>query len=156
MLAELKPTVLIDTREQAPLVINDFPTEIATLPVGDYGLKGFSDWNNPRFIVERKSPDDLVGSLTQGRERFMRECWKLRQFQTAILLVECWQKDIETGNFRSNATPASIMGSISSLQVRCGIQVVWGGDPDGAARAFERLVRVFVSGVARDYKRLLA
>jgi len=49
-----------------------FPVERATLPAGDYGLRGFSDWANPVFIVERKSGADLCGSLGKGRERSLR------------------------------------------------------------------------------------
>jgi DNA excision repair protein ERCC-4 len=150
------PTILIDSREQLPLDIQGFPTEVIGLPVGDYGIKGFSDWNNSRFIVERKSLDDLVGSLTQGRERFFKECEKMRQFQTAILLIEGMPNDIELETYRSRAKGSSIQGSIAALQVRANLQVVWGGGHTGAARALERLVRVFVSGVERDYRRLVS
>lgn len=90
------PTIIIDTREQAPLPIEAYPVERATLPVGDYGIAGFSDWDNPAFIVERKSLDDLVQSLTHGRDRFEREVLKLRQIGFRALLIEAEQSQIES------------------------------------------------------------
>ena len=44
-------TIIIDTREQQPLKIEAYPVEVESLPVGDYGIKGLSDWGNPAFII---------------------------------------------------------------------------------------------------------
>lgn len=149
-----KPTVLIDTREQLPLRITAYPTQEATLPVGDYGIEGFSDWGNPQFIAERKSLSDLIGSLTFERERFMRECQKLRQFRFAALIIEAERRSIEAGLYRSEATPASILGSLAALEVRTGLHVIYSGDAAGAAVDLERLVRVFCHGIEKDFARL--
>lgn len=146
--------ILVDTREQRPLEFENYPTEAATLPVGDYGLKGFSDWDNPQFIVERKSLDDLIGSLTAGRERFMKECEKMRQFQFAAILVEARRIEVEQGEYRSQAKPQSILGSLSSLMVRAGIHVIFAGDRKLAAVELERLVRTFARGIESDYRKL--
>ena len=151
---EHSPTITIDTREQNPLDIQAYPVERGTLPVGDYGISGFSDWDNPRFIVERKSLDDLVGSLTSGRDRFMRECEKLRQFTFAALLIEGFEGEAELGQYHSKAHPNSIMASLAALQVRANIHVMWCRDHEGAARMFERLVRQFIRGIEKDVKRL--
>ena len=61
-ITQISPVVLIDTREKSPLAISAYPTAVETLSVGDYGIRNFSDWNNPAFIGERKSLEDLVGS----------------------------------------------------------------------------------------------
>ena len=150
----MNPIVTIDSREQRPLAITGFPAERRALPCGDYGIAGFSDWTNPQFVVERKSLPDLVGSLTTGRERFWRECMKLRQFKHAILLIEAWPEDVLEHRYRSAASPAAIMGSLRALSLRCGIHIVWGGDHAGAAAELEGLVKVFVSGIQKDAKRL--
>jgi ERCC4-type nuclease len=147
-------TIQIDTREQRPLKITAYPIETATLPVGDYGIRGFSDWQNPRFIVERKSVADLVGSLTQGRERFMKEVELLRRFQFAAIVIEGMEADVERGEYQSKATPQSILASLNAIQVRAGVHLLWCGSPLGAARRVEILVRQFVRGVEKDYKRL--
>jgi ERCC4-type nuclease len=147
-------TILIDTREQLPLEITAYPVEAATLPVGDYGVKGFSDWTNPKFIVERKSVADLVGSLTQGRERFMKEVELLRRFQFAAIVVEGAEGDVERGDYQSKATPQSILASLDAIIVRTNIHVFWCGTPAGAARKVEGLVRQFVRGIEKDYRKL--
>jgi len=54
--------ILVDSREQLPL----FPGNRATLLCGDYTthkLKGC-------FVIERKSLQDLYGSIVQGNQRF--------------------------------------------------------------------------------------
>jgi len=145
-------TILVDTREQAPLDITAFPTERATLPVGDYGIAGFSDWTNPAFIIERKSLDDLVGSLTTGRERFMREVERLRQFRFHALVVEALEAEVSFHHYRSDATPQSILQSLAALQVRCDLHVLWCADAERTARCVERLVRQFVRGIEKDYR----
>ena len=151
----MKPVVLQDTREQWPLQIAAFPVEVGTLPVGDYGLKGFSDWQNPGFVVERKTLDDLIQSLVfDDRSRFLREIEKLRQFRFRGLLVEGHQQQVATGDYRSKATPESMTASLDALSVRAGIHIFWCGDHDGAARQLEGLVRQFVRGIEKDWKRL--
>ncbi len=148
--------IQIDTREQRPLEIAAYSVEATTLPVGDYGIRGFSDWKNPRFIVERKSLDDLVGSLTQGRDRFMKEVELLRRFQFAAIVVEGTEADVERGDYQSRATPQSILASLDAIAVRTNIHVFWCGTPAGAARKVEGLVRQFVRGIEKDYRNLTA
>ncbi len=151
----MEPTVLQDSREQLPLDLT-YPVEIVGLPCGDYGVRGFSDWGNPAFIVERKSLDDLIGSLTSGRERFWKECLKLRQFAFRAILIEAYPGEVEMHQYRSRCLPQSVFGSLAALQVRMGLHVIWAGDRDRAARELERLVRVFCSGISKDWKRLQA
>ena len=153
---ELTPVVLVDAREQTPLDIQAYPVEVCTLSAGDYGIRGFSDWNNPRFIAERKSIDDLIGSLTRERERFWRELGLLRRFGFAALLVEARESDVESGQYRSMAKPQSILASLTAIEVRMGVHVLWCGSHDGAARRFEMLVRQFVRGIEKEHKALMA
>ena len=148
--------MLVDTREQQPLHLPTFQSETATLPVGDYGIKGFSDWANPSFVVERKSAGDLVSSLTHERERFFREIEKLRAFQFAALVIEAHEADIAAGNYRSDAAPEAILQSLTAIQVRTGVHVLWAGDATGAALALERLVRQFIRGRAKEVAVLAA
>lgn len=150
----MNPVVLIDTREQRPLKIKAYPVEVIGLPVGDYGIKGFSDWNNPQFICERKSLDDLIQSLTHGRDRFEREVLKMRQFAFRALLIEAEQVQVEIGDFRSAAKPNAIMQSLASFQVRNNLHVIWCGNHNSTARTLERLVRQFVRGLEKNMHRL--
>ncbi|MCG3198532.1 MAG: ERCC4 domain-containing protein [Candidatus Omnitrophica bacterium] len=147
-------TVVRDTREQAPLKISAYPVVVQKLVVGDYGILGFSDLVNPAFIVERKSLDDLVVSLTTERGRFMTEVQTMRRFRFAAVLVEGLPSDVWEKRYRSDATPQSVMASVDCLMVRCGIHMIWSLAELSAARQFERLVRAFVGGVIRDHRLL--
>ncbi len=74
--ATLKPenvTALIDTREQQLLDLSPLRTEQATLPTGDYSLKGLEHV----VAIERKSLDDLLGVVGRDRPRFDREVQRL-------------------------------------------------------------------------------
>lgn len=151
---DFTPTVQIDSREQLPLDVQGFPTEVVGLPVGDYGVKGFSDWTNPQFIVERKSLSDLISSLTSGRERFDREVLKLRQFGFRALLIEAVVGECEFAQYRSSVKPATIFQSLAAYQVRTNLHVLWCGSHQGAARQLEMLVRQFTRGITKDFRRL--
>jgi len=153
-MSEPSPIVLCDTREQTPLPIRAYPVEREGLPVGDYSIRGFHDWSNPAFAVERKSLNDLIGSLTFGRERFWKELEKLRQFRFAALVIEADRTDIEQHTYRSAATPESVFQSLTAIMVRCNIHVVFCGDADGAARMVESMVRQFARKIAKDADRL--
>lgn len=149
-------TIQIDTREQRPLEITAYPTERIGLPVGDYGIRNFSDWNNPRFIVERKSVDDLVGSVTSGRARFLKEIEKLRQFEFRALLIEGTRLDVELGHFKSCTAPASVLATLDAISVRANVHCFWCSDPEGAARQLESLVRQFIRGIEKQARLILA
>ena len=128
MKQELTPTILIDTREQNPLRFGNLPSERATLPVGGYGVRGFSDWENPAFIIERKNLEDLCHRLGKDRERFLRECEKMRAFRFKALVIEAVQDQVELAQYRSL--------------------------PVGAARKVESLAAMFARGIEKDFRRL--
>lgn len=155
-MTEAKPIIQIDAREQRPAPIVGYRVEVVGLPVGDYGIKGFSDWDRPAFIIERKSLSDLVGSLTGGRARFMREVEKMRAFGFAALVIEAERDQVCLGQYRSKATPQLILASLDAIAVRAGVHVFWAGSPDGCARQIESLVRQFVRGIEKQHRALWA
>lgn len=93
--------IVIDTREQLPFSFAAIPadkehgggtwqvtTERRTLPSGDYSLAGFET----RVAVERKSVSDLFGTISQGRDRFVRELERLAEYDYAAVVIEGdWQ-----------------------------------------------------------------
>lgn len=133
------PPVVVDTREQAPW---SFPEGIATkrggLRAGDYSLEGFE----LAIAVERKSLDDLVGSLTFGRERFKRELAVMRRYWSACLVIEASAIDIVDHAYRSDATPASIIGSCVSIAVDFRLPVFFAHDREIAADIALRFLRL--------------
>ena len=150
------PIITVDTREKTPAPIRSYPVEVVGLPVGDYGVRGFSDWNRPAFIIERKSLADLIASLTRGRARFMREVEKMRAFGFAALVIEAERDEVTLGQYRSQASPQSILASLDALAVRAGVHVYWAGSPEGCARQIESLVRQFVRGIEKQHHALCA
>ena len=100
--------IVIDSREQAPLAWDpsDATTEIRGLSAGDYALdfdceevKGRESLA-VRFAIERKSADDMAGTLGSGWERFLREMERMETFCARIIVVE---SDYESFCFRGGA-----------------------------------------------------
>lgn len=142
--------VIQDSREQRPLKIDAFPVEIESLSAGDYGIRGFSDHANPRFIVERKSLSDLIGSLntfSKGKPRFVRQIEKMRRFEQKSLLIEAHRFDVESGAYVSQTSSKSILGRLDAICADARVTVFWCGDPEGAARQLESLVRNFIDAI---------
>lgn len=136
--------ICVDTREQAPWV---FPPEVhtapATLSAGDYSLSGFEDL----VAIERKSLADLVACIGPERERFVRELIRLRGYRCRAVVVEATLQAILSHGYRSMTTPASVVGSLASWQVKHEIPVVFAGDAAGAA--------VYALAILRNYHRSL-
>jgi len=97
--------IIIDSREQAPWSWSpgDATTEIRGLTAGDYALSSDTEEVRGRgslavrFAIERKSADDLAGTLGSGWERFLREMARMETFPARIILVE---SDFESFCFR--------------------------------------------------------
>ena len=121
--------IIVDSREQTPL---SFPegveVERGGLYTGDYTAKGLER----HLSIERKSIADLVGSLTSGRERFERELHRLRGYHFKRLLVIGSREEIVAGNYRSKASPRSILGSLDAFEVRYDVPVVFADEVEGA------------------------
>ena len=145
--------ILQDSRERRPLKIEAFEVEVTALEAGDYGIKGFSDRENPRFIVERKSLTDLIGTLNavvRGRSRFFRQVQKMRDFEYRALLVESTRGSVEMACYTSRTSPESILGRLDAICKSAEVRVYWCGDAQGAARKLESLVRSFVEKNGRS------
>jgi DNA excision repair protein ERCC-4 len=134
-----EPRIIIDTREQDPLVFQNMPSEVGTLTSGDYSLAGLEH----HFAVERKSIDDLVGSVSRQRERFEREMCRLRGCEFRRLLVVGTRKDIENGAYHSKMQPKAVLASLDALEIRFSVPVVFAADPAHAARLVERWAFLF-------------
>lgn len=81
-----KYKIYIDSREQKPLVF-DRPSEIRALKFGDYTFSDKEATGN--CYVERKSVNDLIGTLSGGYDRFLREIERAKNDNAYfIILVE--------------------------------------------------------------------
>lgn len=118
---------IIDTREQVELELSG-PTVRAKLDAGDYSVEGLEHL----IALERKSLDDLCGSLTVGRERFMRAVERMRERPYRGIVIEARWEDIRRGWYRSRMHANSLVGSVVAL---CAddVPVYFCGDHKGAA-----------------------
>ena len=124
-----KPVVLIDTREQAPFSFSRFNnwlagTKIATLATGDYSIEGMEHL----VCIERKSLNDLVGTLMHQRQRFFRQLERMQDFPYRAILVEASYDDVKSPyHFTDDTTahPNGVSGSLDALEVRFGIPVIY-------------------------------
>lgn len=80
-------TIVQDSREQTPLSFHNFrgiETIRQGLKTGDYSVLG----HESEICFERKSVQDLVGTLIGGHERFLREMERMRDFKARYILIE--------------------------------------------------------------------
>lgn len=128
--------IVIDTREQLPLKFTHKSiTGIMNycLDVGDYGAI-FSDTYTVPIVFERKSINDLYGTLSQGYERFKKEIERAeKQNLQVIIIVEGSLSRILQGCGYSKRTPASIVYQIFTIWVRYGVQTVFCKDREEIA-----------------------
>ena len=133
-LADRKPVVVVDTREQDPLPIERLPVVRAGLFTGDYSVAGLESV----FAIERKSIADLTGCCTQAnRVRFEHELHRLRGFRFKRLLIVGTRGEVEAGAYRSRIKPAAVLGSLAAWEIVFDCPVVFEPDPASAARRVE-------------------
>ncbi len=136
--------IVIDSREQTPLSFAKWPevvVEVAGLPSGDYALKGLET----RAAIERKSIDDLAGSLTAGRERFEAELTRARGYDLFCIVVESTMEDVAQHRYRSKAQPHALLQSLFTYMVRFNVPVVWAGSREGAAYAVKSILEKYLA-----------
>lgn len=119
-------TVIIDTREQSPYCFQSFksdardkslpliiPTTTATLKTGDYSILG----HESEITIERKSLQDLYGTIGGGRDRFERELSRMSEFKIAHVVVEAgWLETLKDPPFRTKLSPKTIFRSINAWE----------------------------------------
>lgn len=140
------PQIVVDTREQTPLVFTRFPIVAGTLYSGDYSVAGLEDL----FAVERKSIPDLVSCCTgTNRERFERELHRLRGCRFKRLLIVGARDDITQHRYHSNVTPKAVLATLGAFEVRYDIPVVFTPTPETAAAQIESWAHWFTREVIK-------
>lgn len=74
--------VIIDTRENNPIKFKNFI--VGKLDIGDYTAAS-EDFDN--VFIDRKSLNDLCGTLSQGYERFCREIERSQDFDSYLVVL---------------------------------------------------------------------
>jgi ERCC4-type nuclease len=128
------PTIIVDTREQTPLVFPNLPSRQGTVTSGDYSIAGAEEL----FAIERKSVADLVACCVgANRDRFERELHRLRGYRFARLLIIGTEAEIESGRYRSHISPKAVLHTVRAFEARY-IPVVWEPTPERAAARIEQ------------------
>ena len=143
-------TIIQDSREQMPLSFQNAKLEIKTLDTGDYSLKG---WEN-QIAIERKSLPDLLHSLGQERERFFREIMRLKGFEYSALIIEAGLNELYSGQWRSQITPQSVIGSLQSISIKYGVNVFWAENRTLSAQWVEGILYHFLRAKLQEYEKL--
>lgn len=85
--------IQIDTREAQPIKFNDISVKIEKLNFGDYCAV-----SNNNIFIERKSLNDLCGTLSKGYERFINEIQRVKE-NNAYLIIAIESKYSNIQNF---------------------------------------------------------
>jgi len=144
--SKVLPVIIIDTREQTPLVFERLPSKVGTLTTGDYGIEGVEHL----FAVERKTVADLVQCVSHERERFERELARMAGCRFRRLLIVGSREEIEGHRYRGDVSPAAVLHSLAAWEVRFALPVVFATTPEDAARVVERWAWFFAREVCRD------
>lgn len=114
-LAGVPPVLIVDSREQTPLVFTRLKSERGTLVTGDYAFKGGEEL----FSIERKTVSDFVACcIGTNRERFERELHRLRGYRFKRLLIVGTRAAIERKEYQSNITPRAVLGTLAAFEAR--------------------------------------
>lgn len=95
------------------------------LKTGDYSIEGMENL----ICIERKSKEDLFGTLASGRERFEREHERMQEFEFAAVVIECSLSDaLLDPPVWSMLKTESVMGYATAWPMRYCIPWVWAGN----------------------------
>jgi len=104
------------------------------LETGDYSIDGYEDL----IMIERKTIGDLWGTLTFGRDRFIKELERAKEIPARFIIIEATLKDINAGIRYSKVQPDFIIASLISFQIKYGVQVVFTDKRVDVAQAYAR------------------
>lgn len=126
--------ILVDSREQTPLPFPDgVPHKRVCYPdslyPGDYSIDGLRN----KFVIERKSLEDLVGTLTKreelkdgtkryGKDKFVEELTAMGPIPFRCVIVTEPISKLEAHMYQSRIEPHNVMGMIAAIEARTGVQ----------------------------------
>lgn len=119
--------IIVDTREQLPLWdVEHKEARLQKLDEGDYTTDELLNVAH----IERKSGNDLYGSLIQGHERFRAEILRAKEKNIILaVFVECPKADFVGKKFKGGfrlKTPSATLGKIlKTFQEKYEIEFVW-------------------------------
>lgn len=133
--------IIVDTREQLPLFKNNVIR--FKLEVGDYSTTLLRH----SFVIERKSGQDLYGSLVQGHVRFMNEIYRAERLGIELVIfVECSYETFVAKKFpggsRRVMSCEKLKKIVDTTMARRKVEVVWCASRDVLKRKVKE--RLFI------------
>jgi ERCC4-type nuclease len=128
--------IIVDTREQNPLWDEEKDAIIKQkLDEGDYTTEDLLG----KAHIERKSGNDLYGSLIQGHERFRNEIQRANEKGLRLaVFVECDKRTFVgkkfKGGFRLKCKPAVLAKILETFSKKYEIEFVWCKDREDFRR----------------------
>jgi ERCC4-type nuclease len=118
--------IIVDSREQNPIWEEKEKVRVTKLDEGDYTTEKLLN----KAHIERKSGQDLYGSIIQGHERFRAEIERANSKGIKLsVFVECTRKDFIgkkfEGGWRLQCKPAVLAKIIDTIQEKYGIDFIW-------------------------------
>ncbi len=144
--------IVQDSREQLGYKdLFEHPSVTSALEYGDYSILGLEHL----ISIERKSLQDLLGSLTNGRSRFEVELKKARSLHKFYIIVECSPADLLVPDFgkMSRAHPNSIWGTICAWSTRYH-PFLFGGTRRDSAKLCEGILVAYAKELLKGSHRL--
>lgn len=103
-------------------------------------------WFDRDIIFERKaSLEELSGNLTKNRARFEEELATAPALDKYLIIENANYSDIITGNYKTEYSPKSYLGTIHSFNHRYGLQIVFMPD--------KQYTPIFLYGTMQYYLR---
>lgn len=118
--------IIQDTREQLPLFDIGKRVHCTKLEVGDYTSKKLLNIAH----IERKSPNDLYGSIIQGHERFRNMLIKAMDMKIELVIfVECPEEVFYNKEFKRahllKASSTQLRKMLATMQKRYNFTMTW-------------------------------
>jgi len=148
-----KLTIITDSRENTPFTFEgeDVENERRGLDVGDYTLAGFEN----RIVIERKTLNDYLSSITHTRKAFERELRQLRAFDVPILMIETTWPELSLGMYGAREVhPSAALSSLMAFSMYYRVIPILCGDHPTGSELTERILRLYARMIERDAKKL--
>ena len=139
-------TIKIDTREQQPYKFEN-SSEVGAIPIGDYSICGLEN----HIAIERKELNDLIGCLTNGRERFEKELFKGKALDYFALVIEASLSDLVNGHYRSEMNPKSAVQSLLAFSIRYKLPIFFAGSRKYGQRVTESLLCKYAREIEQKF-----
>jgi len=136
--------IVTDSREQDKL-FSEKESIIKGLKTGDYSVENYEDC----FALERKSLQDLFGTLGKGHDRFKKELERAKSLDYFAIIVEGSYDQIKTkkfpGAYHSKMKGYVVASILMKIHLKYGVPVFFAEDKKQAKNLVKDLCKAFVS-----------